>query len=202
MRAIGCRSFSGSYPRSLTTWLFSTAGPGSAGHFAGELLRLRSLSRLNHVPNDGAAPALKDVLDGRVDFCFVPLPVALPHVQANEVKVLAVSSKDRALALPNVPTIMEAGFEDFDIVAWVGLFAPQKTPDSIRQRLNREINHILAQPDVRQRTFDNGAAIRPMSPAQFRDFVVSENDKYRDIVKEQFCSRYGYGGCLGYSVFN
>lgn len=188
-----------SSPRGLT---FSTAGPGTAGHFAGELLRLRSVSRLNHVPNDGAAPALKDVLDGRVDLCFVPLPVALPHVLANEVKVLALSSADRSLALPNVPTMIEAGFKDFDIVAWVGLFAPRGTSESIRKRLNQQINEILAQPDVRQRAFDSGANIRPMSPDQFRQFVRDENHKHSDIVEEDFCSRYGYGGCLGYSIFN
>lgn len=186
-----------SSPRGLT---FSTAGPGSAGHLAGELLRLRSVSRLNHVPNDGAAPALKDVLDGRVDLCFVPLPVALPHVLANEVKVLAVSSADRSLALPNTPTIMEAGFRDFRVVAWVGVFAPYDTPEGIRTRLNQMINEILATPDVRQRAFDSGATIRPMSPDQFRQFLISENDNYSDIVIEEFSSRYGYGGCLGYSL--
>jgi tripartite-type tricarboxylate transporter receptor subunit TctC len=181
---------------------FSTAGPGTAGHFAGELLRLRSQIRLNHIPNDGAGPALKDVLDGRVDFCLVPLAAALPHVQSNEVKILAVSSADRSLALPNVPTIAEAGFRDFRIVAWVGVFAPKNTPDSIRKRLNQEINEIMARPEIRQRAFDNGALIRPMSPNQFRDFVIAEIQKYADIVEEDFCSRYGYGGCLGYSVFN
>lgn len=188
-----------SSPRGLT---FATAGPGTAGHLAGELLRLRSLSRLNHVPNDGAAPALQDVIDGRVDFCLVPLPVALPHVRSTEVKVLAVSSADRSLALPNTPIMMEAGFKDIEIAAWVGVFAPPGVGEGIKDRLNREINHILAQPDVRQRAFDSGATIRPMSPEQLRRFVVAENRKYRDIVREEFCSRYGYGGCLGYSVFN
>jgi tripartite-type tricarboxylate transporter receptor subunit TctC len=84
----------------------------------------------------------------------------------------------------------------------VGVFAPHRTSESIRKRLNHEINAILAQPDVRQRAFDSGANIEPMSPDRFRQFVNDENDKYRDIVEEDFCSRYGYGECLGYSVFN
>jgi tripartite-type tricarboxylate transporter receptor subunit TctC len=181
---------------------FSTAGPGTAGHFGGELLRLRSQTRLNHIPNDGAGPALKDVLDGRVDFCLVPLAATLPQVLSNEVKILAVSSADRSLALPNVPTIAEAGFRDFRIVAWVGVFASKNTPDSIRKRLNQEINQIMARPEIRKRALDNGAFIRPMSPNQFRDLMIAENQKYADIVKGDFCFRYGYGGCLGYSVLN
>jgi tripartite-type tricarboxylate transporter receptor subunit TctC len=181
---------------------YSSAGTGTAGQFAGELLRLRSVSRLNHVPNDGAGPALRDVIDGRVDFSFVPLPVALPHVSSGELKILAVSTAKRSLTAPNVPSVTEAGYEEFDITAWVGVFAPRGTPKNVVERLNRDVNHVLSQPEVRQRLLQSGADIAPMSPDQFAQFVRSETDKYRNIIDEDFCSKYGYGGCWGYNVFN
>jgi tripartite-type tricarboxylate transporter receptor subunit TctC len=180
--------------------LYASAGTGTAGQFAGELLRLRSVSRLNHVPNDGAGPALRDVIDGRVDFSFVPLPVALPHVSSGEVKILAVSTAERSSAAPNVPTVAEAGYKDFDITAWVGVFAPRGTPKQVVGRLNKDINHILSQPEVRQRLLQSGADVAPMSPDQLAEFVRSETVKYRKLIDEEFCSKYGYGGCLGYSA--
>ena len=179
---------------------FVSGGPGTTGQFAGELLRLRTQARLTHVPTDGSGPALKEVIEGRADFYFAPMPVALPHVKAGELKILAISSAKRSLAAPNVPIMAEIGFRDFRIRAWAGIFAPRGTPREIVERLNREVNQVLAQPDVRERLLGEGAEITPMSPEQFASFVRSESDQYGNVVEEDFCSRFGYGGCLGFGA--
>jgi tripartite-type tricarboxylate transporter receptor subunit TctC len=133
-------------PRGLT---FVSGGPGTTGQFAGELLRLRTQARLTHVPTDGSGPALKEVIDGRADFYFAPMPVALPHVKAGELKILAISSAKRSLAAPNVPIMAEIGFRDFRVRAWAEIFA---------------------------------------------------SDQYGNVIEEDFCSRFGYGGCLGFGT--
>ena len=131
---------------------FASAGPGTSGHLAGELLRMRSRGRLIHVPSEGAGPALGELLEGRVDFFFAPLPVAMSEVRSGRLKILALSSARRVLAMPNVPTIAEeTGIRGFDIGAWAGVFAPRGTPREIAARLNREVNQVLAQPEVRER---------------------------------------------------
>jgi tripartite-type tricarboxylate transporter receptor subunit TctC len=180
---------------------FSSGGPGTTGQFSAELLRLRSTARLNHVPSDGAAAALRAVVDGQVDFYFAPLPTALPEVKAGKLKILAVSLPRRSLAFPTVPTMIEAGFRDFTLSAWVGVLAPRNTPADVVNRLNAAINEALAQPDVRDRLIADGADVESMSPDQFERFIASESGMYRDVISEEFCSRFGYGGCAGYNVY-
>jgi tripartite-type tricarboxylate transporter receptor subunit TctC len=179
---------------------FSSGGPGTTGQFAGELLRLRTGARLIHVPTDGAAAALKEVIDSRADFYFAPLPVALPHVKSGELKILAISAMKRSFVAADIPTMLERGFRYFNISAWVGLFAPRGTPADIVQRLNREVNLALAKPDIRERLLNEGADIMLTSSDQFADFVRSEAENYSSLIQEEFCSRFGYGGCWGYTV--
>ena len=180
--------------------LFASGGTGTTGHLAAELLRLRTQGRLVHVPFEGAGPALKDLLEGRVDFYFAPLAVAMPSVRSGQLKVLAVSSARRSLALPNVPTVAEeTGIRSFDISAWVGIFAPRGTPHEVVSRLNREINQILARPEVRDRLVGDGADPAPMSVEQFGDFVRSEIRRNADLLQEEFCSRLLFGGCAGFA---
>jgi len=180
---------------------FSSGGPGTTGQFSAELLRLRSAARLIHVPSDGAAAALRAVSDGQVDFYFAPLPLALPEVRAGKLKILAVSLPRRSLAVPTVPTMIESGFRNFTLSAWVSVLAPRNTPMDIVNRLNAAINHALAQPDLRERLITDGADIDPMSPEQVGIFIRSEATKYQDVMTDEFCSRFGYGGCAGYNVY-
>jgi tripartite-type tricarboxylate transporter receptor subunit TctC len=180
---------------------FSSGGPGTTGQFAGELLRLRSLARLVHVPSDGAAAALREVIEGRVDFYFAPLPLTLPEVKAGKLKALAVSLPHRSLAAPTLPTMIEAGFKDFTLSAWVGVLGPRGLPTAVVERLNREINLALAQPDLRERLTRDGADLSPMSADQFGDFLHDEARKYEAVITEEFCSRFGYGGCFGYTAY-
>jgi len=180
--------------------LFASAGPGTSGHLAGELLRMRSRGRLVHVPSQGAGPALSELLEGRVDFFFAPLPVALPEVRSGRLKILAVSSAQRALAVPHVPTIVEeTGIRGFDISAWAGVFAPRGTPREIAARLNRDINQALARPEIRERLVNDGADLAPMSMEQFGEFVRTEIRRNEGLLSEQFCmsDTRSWWGCFG-----
>jgi tripartite-type tricarboxylate transporter receptor subunit TctC len=167
------------------TLSFASAGTGTPGHFAGELLKLRTASRFTHVPYKGAGPALNDLVGGHVDTFFSGFPAAAPQVKAGTLKLLAVSAGRRSAAAPDVPTVAEAaGIKDFDITLWAGFFAPRGTPAAIVTRLNAEINTILQQPDIRTRLQEDGADITLMTPGELAGFMRSESDKYLRIIKE------------------
>jgi tripartite-type tricarboxylate transporter receptor subunit TctC len=164
---------------------FASSGTGTPGHFAGELLKLRGKIELTHVPYKGAGPALNDLIGGHVDLFFSGFPPANAQVKANTVKLLAVSTSQRAPAALDVPTVAEAaGIADFDISLWQGIFAPRATPKEVVARLNAEINRIVAAPDIRVRLADEGADVRPMSIEQFTAFARTESDKYLEIIKQ------------------
>ena len=164
--------------------LFASAGTGTPGHFAGEVLKLASHGNMTHVPYKGASPALADLLGSHVDFYFPGFPAAVPFVQAGQMKMLAVSTARRAAMAPDVPTVAEAaGIGDFDFSLWGGFFAPHGTPPDVVAALNKAINDALALPDIRKKMADNGVDIMPMSVDQFAGFIKAESDKYARIVK-------------------
>jgi tripartite-type tricarboxylate transporter receptor subunit TctC len=164
---------------------FASAGAGTPGHFAGEVLKYRTKANLAHVPYKGAGPALNDLLGGHVDFFFSGFPAAIPYVKAGNLKLLAVSSSKRSEVAPDVPTVAEAsGIADFDITLWQGFFAPRGTPPEVVTRLNGEINRILLRPDVKARLLQAGADVRPLSVDQFARFVSTEVTKFAAIIKD------------------
>lgn len=164
---------------------FASSGTATPGHFAGEVLKLKSGVNLTHVPYNGAGPALNDLLGAHVDMFFSGFPAAMPHVAAGSLKLIAVSSATRSGVAPEVPTVSEAsGIRDFDITLWQGFFAPRGTPPEIVTRLNTEINRLLASPDVQAKLLDAGADVTPRTVAQFGTFMKSESDKYLQIVKQ------------------
>lgn len=164
---------------------FASAGTGTPGHFAGELLKLKFDGNLNHVPYKGAGPALNDLIGAHVDFYFPGFPAAAPHVKGGNLKMLALSSAKRSPAAPDIPTIAEVtGLEDYDFTLWAGIFAPRDTPQPVVDRLNKEINAVLGQPDVKARLEDVGAIVTPMSLTAFKDFVQRESSKYARVIKE------------------
>jgi len=171
--------------RSGQAGTFASAGVGTPGHLAGEVLKLELDSKLTHVPYKGAAPALNDVVGGHVDFYFPGFPAALPLTQGGKVKLLAVSSAKRSLIAPDIPTVAEStGIADYDFTLWAGFFAPHGTPPELAEKLNTEINKILLEPDIKKRLEDDGAEVRALSIEQFTDFVRAEIEKYREIIKE------------------
>jgi tripartite-type tricarboxylate transporter receptor subunit TctC len=164
---------------------FASAGTGTPGHFAGEYLSAKLPGKLTHVPYKGAGPALNDIIGGHVDMYFTGFPPAMPLMKAGTIKVLAVSSAQRAQAAPEMPTVAEAtGFKDFDFTLWQGFFAPRGTPQDVIARLHGEINKILADPATRQKLVDAGANVMPQSIEQFAAFVQAESDKYERIIRE------------------
>jgi len=164
---------------------FASAGIGTPGHFAGEVLKLKFDENLTHVPYKGAGPALNDLIGNHVDFYFSGFPAAAPHVKAGNLKILALSSAKRSPAAPEVPTVAEVtGIEDYDFTLWAGFFAPRGTPQPIIDRLNKEINAVLGQPDVKARLEAAGAVVTPVSVSQFKEFVQAESAKYLRVIQQ------------------
>ncbi len=164
---------------------FASAGIGTPGHFAGELLKMQFDENLTHVPYKGAGPALNDVIGNHVDFYFPGFPAAAPHVKGGTVKMLALSSAKRSPAAPEMPTIAEVtGNQDYDFTLWAGFFAPRGTPQPIIDKLNKQINEVLAEPDVKARLEAAGAVVTPMSVGQFKEFVQQESAKYLRVIKQ------------------
>ena len=164
---------------------FASAGTGTPGHLAGEYLGARLPGKLTHVPYRGAGPALNDIVGGHVDMYFSGFPAVMPLMKAGSVKLLAVSSAQRAQAAPEIPTVAEVtGFSDFDFTLWQGFFAPKGTPPAVIERLNREINRILVDPATRQKLIDAGANVVPQSVEQFAAFVQAESEKYERLIRE------------------
>ncbi len=172
------------FQRSGQPGTFASAGVGTPGHLAGELLKLKLNNKLTHVPYKGAAPALNDVVGNHVDFYFPGYPAAAPLMQGGKVKLLAVSSGKRSPAAPEIPTVAEvSGIANFDFTLWAGFFASRGTPKDLATKLNTEINKILQQPDIKSRLENDGAEVRILSIDQFAGFVSAEIDKYQEIIK-------------------
>ncbi len=163
---------------------FASAGIGTPGHLAGELLKLKIDSKLIHVPYKGAGPALNDVAGSHVDFYFPGYPGAVPLVQGGRVKMLAISTAQRSPLAPDTPTVAEAtGLADFDITLWAGFFGPRRLPMDIATRLNAAINKVILEPDIKSRLQETGAAVSALSIQQFDDFVRAEIARYQEIIK-------------------
>jgi tripartite-type tricarboxylate transporter receptor subunit TctC len=170
--------------RSGQALTFASAGIGTPGHLAGELLKLKLDDKLVHVPYKGAGPALTDVAGGQVDFYFPGYPGAVPLMQSGRVKLLAVSTDKRLAAAPDIPTVAEAtGLANFDFTLWAGFFGPRALPIDIATRLNAAINKVIAEPDIKARLQDSGAVVTPMSIDQFTAFVRAEVERYKDILR-------------------
>ncbi len=163
---------------------YATAGIGSSSHLAGDYL-LRSLAGLQavHVPFQGGAPAVTAGLANQVDVLSISMPTVIAHIRAGRLKVLAVSSLKPVAALPGVPTVAAAGFPDFEEKSWVGLFAPAGTPAAAADKLNEEVNRVLADPEAKTRFASLGAEAEPMSRAQFDDYIKKEVGKWARMIK-------------------
>lgn len=169
-------------PSGLT---FASSGIGTPGHFAAELLKLKTGANLTHVPYKGAGPALNDILGGHVDLFFSGLPAALQSVRAGRMKLMAVSSIARSGAAPDVPTVAEAAnIPGFDITLWVGMFAPKGTPPEVVLLLNKEINAIITAPDVKARFLAEGADVKALSIEETAAFTRAESEKYKTLIEQ------------------
>ncbi len=163
---------------------FASVGTGSPQHLAGEWLKSLAKIDMAHIPFKGAGPALNDNLGGHVPIGFLSLLPAVPHVKAGRLNALAVTSGTRSQALPDVPSMKEAGYPDIELVQWYGIFVPAKTPRALVDKLNRDMNAVFNLPDVKERLAAGGAdVVASMTPEQFGKFVRVEIDKNRRIIQ-------------------
>lgn len=153
---------------------FASAGIGSASHIAGERFRLAAGLNVQHIPYRGPVEALADLMTGRIDFYFLPIAPALPLIKQGRVVALAVSTPRRVQLLPDVPTIAEVGYPNAEYLFWGGLSAPAKTPRTIIEKLNGEVNKALGMPAIQEKLQNLGVQPEPMTPDQFAKFFAGD----------------------------
>jgi tripartite-type tricarboxylate transporter receptor subunit TctC len=162
---------------------FASSGTGQSVHLSGEMFKLKTGMDIIHVPYKGAGPAVADLMAGQVTMMIDNLPSSLPHIQAGKLRALAVTSKDRVAELPDVPSLRELGFEDFQVTAWFGLMAPGGTPQPIIDQLYKTISSILSEPDIRKRLTELGGTPGGQPPAQFTSFIAEERVRWMQLIK-------------------
>jgi len=163
---------------------FASSGHGTPAHLAGELFNSMAGVKLVHVPYKGAAPALADLLGGQVQIMFSTMPPALPHVKDGKLRALAVTSRKRSPAAPDLPTLDEAALAGFEAITWHGVVVPAGTPTTVIALLNREIVAILHLPEVVERLSGQGAEALGSTPEEFAAYIGSESVKWAKVVRE------------------
>ena len=162
---------------------FASSGAGSSTHMSAELFKTMAGVDLLHVPYKGSGPAMQDLIAGRVSLMFENMPGAVPHMKAGRVRALAQTGQKRSPALPEIPTVAEAGVKGYESLSWSGIALPAGAPREVMARLNRDINTILAQPEMRQKLAEQGAEAVGGSPEAFAQHVRHERDKWAGVVR-------------------
>jgi tripartite-type tricarboxylate transporter receptor subunit TctC len=167
-------------PATLT---YGSAGNGSSNHLSGELLRSSAGIQVNHVPYKGSAPALVDLLGGRLTMMFDTIAQQTQNIAAGKVRALAVTGPKRSPLLPEVPTAQEAGLKDYDVTIWYGVLAPAGTPAPVIERLHGEIAAIMATDEMKKRMQADGAEAKATTPAEFAALIRHDMAKWGPVVK-------------------
>ena len=162
---------------------FASQGIGTTSHLAGVLFERLSNSSMVHVPYSGSAPALQDIMGDRVDLLFDNLASSLPLYKAQRLQILAVGSLQRIAALPDVPTLAEAGVPGFESGTWFAIVAPPKTPSQLLDRLNKTVNEILSEPSVKSKFEELGVQPVGGTLAQTNSFVTRERQRWGDLIR-------------------
>jgi tripartite-type tricarboxylate transporter receptor subunit TctC len=167
---------------------YSSAGNGTSGHLAAELLKSTAKLDMRHVPYKSGPEAVTGVLSGDVDFIFFTVPAVLPQVEAGKLRALAITSAARSALVPDVPTVAEAGYPGFEVLGWYALFAPRETPKPVVAKLSADIEKIVRSPDIRDKMLQLGAEPRYLSPEQVAAFVAVESPKWGQLIRESGAS--------------
>ncbi|MDB5638055.1 MAG: Tripartite-type tricarboxylate transporter, receptor component TctC, partial [Bradyrhizobium sp.] len=162
---------------------YASSGNGTTLHLSGELFKRLAKVEMTHIPYRGGAPAINDLIPGRVDVIFDNMPSIVSHVRAGSLRGLAVTTKERVTAAPEIPTIAET-VPGFDVFSWFGFFVPAKTPQDIVARINADTNAALAYGPVKSRFEELGATPKGSTPEQLAAFLQSEIDKWGPIIRE------------------
>lgn len=162
---------------------YASVGNGSPGHLAGAMMATDAGVDMVHIPYRGGGPAITDVIAGQVPLLWVSIPAAAQFVKSGKVKALAVSTVKRSAVFPDVPTMAESGFKDFEVDSWYAMFVPASTPKPIVERLNKAALKVLAQPEVKEKLLSQGAEAVGDSPSQLGAVVKKEIAKWKQVVK-------------------
>ncbi|HSQ03005.1 MAG TPA: tripartite tricarboxylate transporter substrate binding protein, partial [Burkholderiales bacterium] len=162
---------------------YGSSGPGSPPHLAMELLKSKTGVDIHHIPYKGAGPILNALLSGEVQASFLIPPLALQYMKSGKMRGLAVTTRERSAALPDLPALREAGAPDYEVTQWHAFFAPAKTPAAIVNRINLEMVKVLGAPDVRQRLAGEGAEVVASSGEELGTFLASEIQLYSELVQ-------------------
>jgi len=160
------------------------AGQGGPQHIAGELYAHRVGTKVTHVPYKGESAAIADVLGGHVPYMFANLPVALPHIASGKVRPLAITSLKRDPKAPEIPTLAESGFKDFEVSTWYGVFAPAKTPKPVVDKLSASIRTALEQRDMQAKLSEQGFTVVGSDSADFSRFVGAELPRWSVLIRD------------------
>lgn len=163
---------------------FSSAGNGTSGHLAGELFRRQAQIDIQHVPYKGQADAITGVIRGDVAFAFVTVAGTLQQVKAGRLRAIAITSKTRSALAPDVPTVVQSGFIDFDVLAWYSIAAPKGMSPEITSRLTRELDKIMKEPAMLERLQTLGAEPSFLIGPAFVDFQVKDSAKWGRVIRE------------------
>ncbi|MGO4331241.1 Bug family tripartite tricarboxylate transporter substrate binding protein [Cupriavidus sp. 2TAF22] len=163
---------------------FGSSGAGAAQHLALELFKLRAGVDALHVPYRGSAPMLTDLIGGQIDFSFETMTSATPQIQGGKLTAIAQTRPTRAKSFPGVPTVAESGFPGFDASTWYGLVGPARMPPAMVQKMNADMNNVLAMPEVADKLAGFGAEDGGGSADRFASFISAETTKWAKVVKE------------------
>lgn len=163
---------------------FGSGGSGTSVHLAAELFKQQTKTFMLHIPYKGSAPAMTDLIGGRVDLMFDTATSALGHIKGGRARALGVAASKRLNDLPNVPTFAEQGLKDFDVPAWYGFVAPVGTPAEAVQWLNTEVNAVLKDPAVIAKLDDIGALPVGGTPAQMGSFIQAQSARWGKVIKD------------------
>lgn len=163
---------------------FGSAGQGSAQHLAMESFKLAAGVQALHIPYKGSGPMLVDLIGGQIQYSFDTMTAATPHVKSGKVRAIAQTRQKRASGHPTVPTMAESGFPGFEATTWYGLVGPGRLPSAMAQRMNEDINKVLAMSDVKEKLDQYGAEDGGGSAQQFADFIHSEQQKWAKVIRD------------------
>ena len=165
------------------TWSYGTSGIGGVGHLAAEQFQIVTNTKLTHVPYKGGAPAIVELIGGHVPLLFSSLGAASAHIQAGRIKALAVTSPKRSSMFPDVPTLAESGYPNFDASIWFGVVGPAKLPQSVLDKLVPAFNTALQEQSVQDAIRKEGYDLISMTPAQMQKQIAQDLDSWGKVIK-------------------
>jgi tripartite-type tricarboxylate transporter receptor subunit TctC len=162
---------------------YGSGGVGSAGHLPIEMLQSMAGLKLQHIPYKGSGPAIADLLGGQIQAMLLTIPAVMPHLIAGSLRPLATSGRKRSPALPNLPTLAEAGVAGFEYTPWYGVFAPGGTPPAVVQRIHEAINKVISDAEVRDKLGKQGLEVQPMTREEFVAIVNADLPRWARVIK-------------------